>query len=158
MYYINYKNIEYIKYILDNLRDEEVEESVFVYGDNWKNETLKNILNPEVNLTIAIDKNTNIPICMGGITPRDKTHKDIGIVWLLATDNVKFHKYALLKKLKSEIVFYDKQYRFLYNFIFYKNYLAKKWLKWLGFVFGYPQKNPNKAFQKFEVFYRIRKK
>ena len=151
------KNNKDVKFILNNLRAVDIEESKFVYGENWKKASLKNIMNPTCQVVIGVDKDTNLPVCMGGVSPMGEYVNGIGVVWFLSTDDIKKHKYSVLKEFKKQFEEYDKTYWFLYNFIFHKNRLAKNWLKWLGFCFDLKNIYKTKVSLEFEFFYRIRK-
>lgn len=151
------KNEKDVLFILDNLRSEDIEESKFVYGEDWKNKSLTNIMKSDCHAVVGVDSITGTPVCIGGVTAIDN-NSGVGVVWLLATNDVKNHKYSLLKELKKEFDNYDEKYWFLYNFIFYKNNLAKSWLKWLGFKFDLKNKYNSVTTSKFEFFYRIRKR
>lgn len=73
-----------------------------------------------------------IPVIIFGVD-RDGL-SDKGRVWMLATDDIEFMKKSFVKQCRS--VFYDLMdgYEMVYNYVYEKNEIALKWLKWLGFT------------------------
>lgn len=154
--YRKQKNEKDVMYILEHLRADDLEEVKATYGENWKELTLKSIMDTDFDVLMGISENGDIPVCMGGAWHLDKDEQGVGVVWMLCTDEIVNHKISLLKELKKEFQDYDKKFWFLYNFIFYKNEFAKTWLKWLGFNFNNPRPAGLNIPQGFQFFYRIR--
>lgn len=142
-----------VKYILDNLRKEDVLEVQAVHGENWKEIELNEILNTDSYTVIGADEN-NTPICIGGLY---EVSDGVGVVWFLSTDDIKKHKLSMLKHLQKEFESFDKDYWFLYNLIYKSNNLAKNWLKWIGFKFDMTKPVGMNIPDDFEFFYRIKK-
>lgn len=140
------KNKEDILYILENLRKEDELETKTLIGEDYKNKILDNILNSGGKFFLAKD-NDNVPYAMGGVNTTD----EIGavVVWLLSTDKIVEHRHFALKKIKEEVNKIKKNNWLIYNMIFERNYLAKIWLKKLGFAFIKLRSIPDE----FELFY-----
>jgi hypothetical protein len=102
------------------------------------------------------DKNKGMPIVMGGIEQLEKDDKGIGCAWFLSTDKIEDHKICILRELKKEIEKDDEKFWLLYNVIYKENYLAKRWLFWLGFKFDNPNPEGVNVPKDFEFFYRVR--
>ena len=147
------KNIKDVSYILDNLRPEDLEELRALWGENWREETLKNIMNTDFEVLLGRTKKGNVPAVMGGIW---EVKEGIGCAWLLSTPEVKKHRHCLLRELRREIEKSKEKFFLIYNFIYEKNFEAKRWLKWLGFRFDNPHPKGIEVPKGFEFFYRIR--
>lgn len=148
------KNIKDVEYILSHLRSEDLEELKALWGEDWKSETLKSIMNTEFYTLVGVGDN---PVVMGGIWGVGAENSKVACVWLLSTEEVKFHKTALIKNLVKEIKDAEKKYSVLYNFIYKSNHSAKKWLKTLGFRFDNPFPEQIRVPEGFEFFYKINK-
>ena len=151
-----YKNEKDVRYILDNLRKEDLNEAEAIYGADFKEQILNNIMKTEFYVLLGKTKDKDIPVCMGGIWPPSENTPDIGICWLMCTDKVKKHIKCLLKELKTEIKKADENFCFTYNLIWKENKSAKKWLKGLGYKFDNPKPDGINIPDGFEFFYRLR--
>lgn len=155
MYRANKTN-EDVEYILKNLRYEDEMELKTLFGDNWLEESRKKIMNTKFYVMLGKGKDDKTPICMGGIEQAEKDADGIGCAWFLTTDEIKKHGIQILKELKKEVEKADEKFWLTYNVIYEKNYLAKKWLKWLGFKFDNPRPKGIEVPEGFEFFYRVR--
>lgn len=147
------KNEKDVRYILDNLREDDIKECVVSNGENWKDIEYNAIMNSNSYIIMGVDEQ-DIPVCIGGVSATDK--KGVGVVWMLSTSEIVNHKFSFLKHMKKEFKRYDEDYYFLYNFIYKNNFIAKNWLKWLGFKFDIPKPVGMKIPEEFELFYRIK--
>ena len=148
------KNEEYVKYILDNLREEDRIECLDSKGENYKEVILKEIM--ETDFDCLIGEDSGKPIVMGGVWQTDINYSDVGCVWLLSTDEVVKHQVSLLRHLKREFEKYDEQYYITCNYIHDSNIVARRWLEWIGFKFEDIKGVPKK--KNFTFFYRINPK
>ena len=142
-----------VRYILDNLRDEDLSELQTLWGKSWREETLNNIMNTDFDVLLGKTKKGKIPVVMGGIW---EVRDGIGCAWLLSTPEVKNHRHCLLRELKREVEGAKNKFGLIYNFIYEKNFEAKKWLKWLGFKFDNPHPKGIDVPKGFEFFYLVR--
>lgn len=144
------------KFILENLRAEDLEELKIIWNENWKEKVLKSFEQTEVKFAYGLDEfGDEIPIAMGGFYEfADKSSK-VACVWLLTTKFVHKNKFALMKVLKNEIERAQKKYDIMYNFIYEANYEAKGWLKKLGFCFDNPKPKNLNVRENFEFFYKL---
>ena len=145
------KNEKDIKYILENLRDEDKKEALTVRGENFVDGLLKDIMQSQ-DVNLGVRKKDGLPICVGGCTETEE--KGVGIVWLLCTKEIENHQVCLIKHLIRYFKEYEKKYWLTFNYIFEENYLAKNWLKKFGYVFV---KDGLNIPDKFEMFFRKRK-
>lgn len=145
-----------VEYILDNLREEDLLEVKTLWGDNWREEVLKRIMNVDFYVMLGITKDDKTPVCMGGIEHSYKDGEGIGCAWFLCTDEIKNHKIQILRELQKEVEKADEKFYLTYNIIYEKNYLAKRWLKWLGYKFDNPKPEGVYVPEGFEFFYRVR--
>lgn len=143
-----------VKYILDNLREDDIKECFASHGENWKEIEFNEIMSSDSYIVIGIDKN-DLPVCMGGICEKQNNE---GVVWFLSTDEIKKHKISMLKELKKEFEKFDENFSITYNFIYKNNFIAKNWLKWIGFKFDIPHPVGMNVPEGFEFFYRIRQR
>lgn len=151
MFRVN-KNLQDVQYILDNLRYEDLSELQALWGENWREETLKNIMETDFEVLLGKTKKGKKPVVMGGIW---EVQEGVGCAWLLSTPEVKNHRHCLLRELKREVEKSKKKFSLIYNFIYKKNFEAKRWLKWLGFRFDNPHPKGIEVPFGFEFFYLI---
>lgn len=147
-------NMRDVNYIIDNLRDEDIEEIKISFGNDYKQELIKSLFH--YKSTIAIDSKTKKPILIYGVCPFEND-KRAAIIFMLSTKDIVNYKRSFFFELKKQIADYDKHYYFLCNQIYSKNFLAKKWLKYVGFKFDFPKPYGMSVSDGFEYFYRIRK-
>lgn len=152
MYRTN-KNSEDVKYILDNLREEDLEELLALWGASWREETLRNIMDTDFEVLLGKTKKGKKPVVMGGVW---EVSEGIGCAWLLSTPEVKNHRHCLLRELKRDVEKSKKKFKLIYNFIYKRNFEAKKWLRWLGFRFDNPHPKGVNVPEGFEYFYLVK--
>lgn len=150
------KNERDVLYILDNLRAIDKKEVIAIHGNNYKQKVFDSIMETDFYVLLGKSKNKNTPVTMGGIWEASSLNKDIGIVWLLSTDEVKSHIICLLKEIKKEIDKADEKFWLTYNLIYKENIQAKRFLKKLGYRFDNPKPDCIDVPDGFEFFYRIR--
>lgn len=80
-------------------------------------------------LTGTVD---NRPVCMFGVGPA-VVLGNIGVPWLLATDELPQHWRTFLPLSQRYIANVIKDYSVLTNFVDARNSVSIRWLKWLGF-------------------------
>lgn len=97
-----------VSYILDNLRIEDLEELKALWGEKWKEQTLKNIMETEFSVMLGKTKDKDIPVVMGGVWRTDTNDEGVGCIWMLGTDNIEKHQICLLRELRKEIEKFDR--------------------------------------------------
>lgn len=127
---------------------EHVKEIAPVIREADKNEVFAaSSLDVEKALTQSIDVNgyhysgfvDGKLICIFGIARIE----NIGVPYLLGTDEIEKHKRIVAVYSKGFIDKYKREFDYMVNFVDARNELAIKWLKWLGFTiheaqsFGY---------------------
>lgn len=143
------KNIEDIRYVLDNLRDEDRHEVETLRGENWKEDLLNDLMDESRygHFVLACTRKDNAPAVIGGSYENKdyiayamggcfKSEEGIGIVWLLTTPEALNHQLTLLRNIRKDILEeFDEKYWLTLNMIWKENHIAKKWLKRLGYRF-----------------------
>lgn len=147
------KNLKDVLYILDNLRDEDLQEVIAIWGDDWIKKFLENTMKTDFLILL----NRNIPIAMGGFVPVFNENCSAACVWLLCTKEVMNNKMLLLKTLKEQIEKEVLNFDIFYNYIYKSNIEAKEWLKKLGFIFDCPIPQKLNIQRDFEFFYKKNK-
>lgn len=71
-------------------------------------------------------------VCMWGVGPRCWL-SDVGVVWLLGSDDLVANQRAFLRRNKLFIEDMRKGFSRLENYVDERNHISKRWLKWLGF-------------------------
>lgn len=72
------------------------------------------------------------PVAIGGVDP---SIPFVGVVWMVATDDIVKHRMKFLRQCKPVLDQLHKEYPILTNMVDARNSLHIRWLKWLGFVF-----------------------
>lgn len=149
------KNKKEIMFILDNLRREDRQELIALWGKNWKSFALTSI--EDKGGLVLYGKNYSdelVPIAIGGFYDLSNKEASIACVWLLSSVFIYNNRHYFMKTLRDEILKASKKYDILYNYIYKTNHEAKLWLQKLGFCF----KNPNPILinpqDGFEFFYK----
>ena len=123
-----------IKFVLNNLRNQDVEELKTAHGENWKRFIYKNLLKiPDDCCLIGYIKDK--PVFIYGVVPAGN---DIGVIWMLSTQDITSYQKSFLRKSMRYINDSLKNFKLLCNYVHSKNYLAIKWLEWLGFCVENP--------------------
>ena len=147
------KNINDVIFILDNLRDEDLEELKALWNENWYQKTLESIKNIDYMVLMGKDDNSKIvPIAVGGFSDLEHKKTKRACVWLISSKYVNFNKRSFFRNIKSQINKAFLKYEMLCNYIFVSNFEAKKWLKKMGFIFL------PKSGEKFEFFYKYKER
>ena len=84
----------------------------------------------EAHTIIADDESI---IGMFGVSPTDIP--TVGTPWLLASDRLPEVAREFVPQSKEWIERIHKDYHLLYNYVYAKNTVSIRWLKWLGFSF-----------------------
>lgn len=95
-----------------------------------------------------------LPIAMFGVVPYQE---NIGVIWLLGTDEMVKVKIPFLRNCKFWLDAFSGLYPVLFNVVSKENKLHITWLKWMGFEFTkeYPEYGLNK--EPFIEFIKVRK-
>jgi len=120
------KNNKDLKTVLSNLRPHDAEELEILYGPNWFDtvyEGWKNLKGARIGY-----KNDGTPIVVCGIF----TVGDVGYIGMLATQDIEKEQRSFLIQGKKWVN--SHKHKLLMNYVYSKNVLAIKWLKWLGFT------------------------
>jgi len=139
---------EDIKWVAKDMRDIDKYECWVVShctGDQALENGFKNSL---VCKTGVIN---NEPVAMFGIT--DMLQKDVGLVWLLGTNRVPQAKELFITTAKDTVNGLLEYRPVLFNYVYARNWVAIKWLKFLGFTMKSPSpygldKKPFRMFHK----------
>lgn len=73
-----------------------------------------------------------VPVIIFGVD-RDGLSEN-GRVWMLATDDLEFMQKSFIKRCKKVFFELVEDFDMVYNYVYEKNEIALKWLKWLGFT------------------------
>ncbi|MCD7878512.1 MAG: hypothetical protein LUG16_01105 [Candidatus Gastranaerophilales bacterium] len=154
-----YTDINEIIYILEHIREEDMQELKAVYGESWQQKTISELKNKEFLILYGInDLNQTVPIAMGGISGIFPDFPHIGCVWLLTSRFADLNKLKLMKTLSEQIYQAEFKYSILYNYIYKSNKEARKWLLKLGFKFDNPHPAKMQLKDGFEFFYKLGKR
>lgn len=72
------------------------------------------------------------PVCIFGVQPESMLG-EVGIVWMLATDDIKKINKTFIRLSKPVFLDLTKEYETVYNYVHRDNKISLKWLEWLGF-------------------------
>ena len=149
-------NIYNLNYVLDSLRDEDLEEVKAIWNNKWKENVI--VQATKYGFITLFGKNNKhclVPIAIGGFAETFPHDTNISCVWLLSSKDIKYNKTLLIKTLKQQISLASSKYKLMYNYIYKSNFEAKKWLKKLGFTFNNQYLPNNSIMENFEFFYKI---
>ena len=148
------KNEADIRYILENLRKEDAHEAYVVYGEDYIEKCLSDIMNSRDYFVLGCKADDGTPVVMGGISQTDED--GIGVVWLLSTPEIVSFKTSLFRNLIVEMREIDRHYYITYNCLFKENDFAKNYLQKLGYSFDIPKPIGLSIPDDFVFFYRKR--
>ena len=81
----------------------------------------------------AVVNHAGQPLALFGVVP-DTCDADVGLIWLLASDELAEHPFFVLRNTRKWVEKLQKQYRVLWNHIDARNELHIRWLQWSGFT------------------------
>lgn len=120
--------------LLVNIRDADLEES-----------RLSTPLAPEVALRLSVNMSDEVfagkvngqLVCIFGIARKSMLSSE-GVPWLVGTDLVERYGILVAKRSHSTVRLWRRKYSNMRNFIYVKNVVSIRWLKWLGFTVHEP--------------------
>jgi len=121
--------LEDVKYLAHRLRYEDMREIYANTGRTPYQSLYEGFFHCDLCFTITT---ANKPVSMFGVA---KHNMDIGVIWLMATDDITNIKFPFLRECREVIEEINKHYKILWNFVDCRNELHIKWLKWCGFKF-----------------------
>jgi hypothetical protein len=81
----------------------------------------------------AVVDGSDVVIALFGVVP-DRREADVGLVWLLASDELHRHPFFVLRNSRKWVELLQEKYRVLWNHIDARNELHIRWLQWSGFT------------------------
>jgi hypothetical protein len=81
----------------------------------------------------AVVNEADQALALFGVVP-DTGDADVGLVWLLASDELARHPFFVLRNTRKWVEILNQQYRVLWNHIDARNELHLRWLRWSGFT------------------------
>jgi len=128
------------KYLSTRLRDCDVEEIKASHNISPHTALILGVVNSTLPLAV-IDKHK--PVAMFGVVPEE----DVGLIWFLGSEQLKDVSLPFLRECRDVVKMFNNKHKLLANFVYAKNELHIKWLRWCGFKFiklhekyGYEQK------------------
>lgn len=121
---------EDIEFIIQNIRDEDVEE-INAIGGGTVREALTSTANLETNSWVW-ERDGQIHAIFG-VNPVPDS-KGIGVVWMLATKSFDDHLFAFTAVCREVVEQMIKGYDYVFNYVYEENRKSIKWLEWLGFT------------------------
>ena len=148
-----------ISYVLTHLREEDKQELIALYFENWQEKTLKNLAEREFFVLYGLDdENRKVPIAIGDVDSIFEKTQRIACVWLLSTVWINKNKRKFFNAVKEQLLLVEKDFDILFNFVYESNSIAKKWIKKLGFCFDNPKPIEFSVEDGFEFFYKSKER
>jgi len=129
-------------YLSTRLRQEDIDECKANANVSPKEALLIGVQHSHLPFTVY-NKEHN-PVMIMGVIPQGK---NLGMIWLLSSPEIKNMPLTFLRNCKTVLDCYNQTFPVLYNYIDARNKLHINWLKWLGFrfikvhnKFGYEQR------------------
>lgn len=123
-------NPEDIEFIIQNIRDEDVEE-VNAMGGGTVRDALMSTDNLETNSWVW-ERDGQVHAIFGVNPVPDR--EGIGVVWMLATKSFDDHLFAFTAACRAVVQQMVKGYDYVFNYVYEENRKSIKWLEWLGFT------------------------
>jgi len=150
--YVRPANYADIPHVAFNMRDADVAE-VKAYSGSTPEEALTNGLKYTGGVTKTICLSNGVPVGMYGVVPTDQPR--VGVVWMLATKEIKQIHRQFLKESRGAIRDLTKGYDLVFNFTDARNTTHHRWIKWAGFTILKKHLNFGKEQRPFLEFTRI---
>ena len=128
--YIKVATLKEANYLSTRLRQEDINECKASANLKPLEALTMGIKNS--HLPLVIYNNKNEPVFIVGVVPQGK---NLGMIWLLSSPELKNMPMTFLRNCKDVLECYHKTFPILYNYIDARNTLHMTWLKWLGFRF-----------------------
>ena len=128
--YIKVATLEEAKYLSTRLRQEDIDECKA--NANTAPLDALTIGVKYSHLPFTVYNNKNNPVMIMGVIPQGK---NLGMIWLLSSPEIKNMPLTFLRNCKPVLDCYNQTFPVLYNYIDARNKLHINWLKWLGFSF-----------------------
>tara|TARA_Y100001938_G_C8035168_1_gene402940 strand:+ start:421 stop:879 length:459 start_codon:yes stop_codon:yes gene_type:complete len=129
MPYIKVSDLEDVKQLSKNLRKEDLDEIKANSNTNPYHALYTGVKFSHLPLTVMNDDRV---VMIMGVIPQGK---NLGMIWLLSSPEIKNISIAFLRNCKGVLDLYHKSFPVLYNYIDARNTVHLNWLKWLGFNF-----------------------
>ena len=129
MPYIKVSDLEDVKELSKNLRKEDLDEIKANSNTNPSHALYTGVRFSHLPLTVM---NEDRVVMIMGVIPQGK---NLGMIWLLSSPEIKNISIAFLRNCKGVLDLYHKSFPVLYNYIDARNTVHLNWLKWLGFNF-----------------------
>lgn len=129
---VRFSTPEDVAYLAPRLRKEDLEEIMAAGATSAEESLLDGLASPDACLT-GVDE-AGRPMLMFGTSPHP-TDPMVGLVWLLASDEVLKHRTDFLRKSRQFMAIFNAKYPILMNFTDCRNTVHHRWLRWCGFHF-----------------------
>lgn len=81
----------------------------------------------------AVVREDDCPVALFGAVP-DSASKNVGLVWLLGSDELVEHPFFFLRNSRRWIGRLHRRYETLWNYVDARNEVHARWLSWCGFT------------------------
>ena len=129
MPYIKVSSLKDAKELSKNLREADIKEIKANANSNPYHALYTGVKFSHLPLTVMNDDRV---VMIMGVIPQGK---NLGMIWLLSSPEIKNISIAFLRNCKGVLDLYHKSFPVLYNYIDARNTVHLNWLKWLGFNF-----------------------
>jgi hypothetical protein len=130
-WHVRRATIDDIKHMAPRLRQDDVDEIRASTGMTPEECLLESLDTDSIGTWVGVFKGQP-EIIFGCATTPDPS---IGVPWMLGTDALKDSPREFIQKCKLWVKGFSKQFPVLKNFVYAKNELHIRWLKWCGFEF-----------------------
>jgi hypothetical protein len=134
MWHVRKATDEDIRSISPRLRQEDVEEIYASTGMSPLNclEMTKTLPAPESLHGMWVGVKNDIPEIIFGLV---HATDELGVPWMMCTDELKRSPKEFVRLCKKWVQGFSRMYPVLRNYVYAKNELHIRWLKWCGFEF-----------------------
>jgi len=121
-------NVDHIVDLCGNLRKTDYEDLAMYTGQSADEALVEGYKYSKLCWTVLHKKE---PICIFGVADQ---YNGNGCVWLLGTDKMKDARISIIRESKFYVRKMLAPYKRIENWVYHKNELSIKWLKWCGFT------------------------